>query len=140
MKAAEAIQTDTPDMSMADMRANAQRAAKLLKSMSNPVRLMVLCKLAEGEKSVGELELNMPLSQSALSQHLALLRTHKLVKTRRSGQSIYYSLAGVEASAILATLYELFCADAAKSAVSAKQERKPVPRLSAVSGKRRAGV
>jgi ArsR family transcriptional regulator, virulence genes transcriptional regulator len=108
-------------MDMADVKANAQRASELLKSMSNPARLMVLCQLTEGEKSVGELERAIPLGQSALSQHLALLRQRNLVKTRRSGQSIFYSLAGEEASAILATLCGLFCKpdtrDAAKSAL-----------------------
>lgn len=104
-------------MNMTDIRANAHRAAELLKSMGNPARLMVLCQLTEGEKSVGELERAVPMSQSALSQHLALLRQRNLVSTRRAGQSIYYSLAGVEASAILATLYALFCADAAVTPV-----------------------
>lgn len=110
-------------MNMEDIRANAGRAAELLKSMSNPARLMVLCQLTEGEKSVGELERIVPLSQSALSQHLAVLRRRNLVTTRRSGQMIYYSLAGVEASAVLATLYGLFCAEASDAASS--PERKP---------------
>ena len=110
-------------MNMEDIRANAGRAAELLKSMSNPARLMVLCQLTEGEKSVGELEAMVPLSQSALSQHLALLRQRNLVTTRRSGQMIYYSLAGVEASAVLSTLYGLFCAKASDTA--AASGRKP---------------
>ncbi len=107
-----------PPMNIADMRANAKRASDLLKSMSNPARLMVLCQLTEGEKSVGELERAVSMSQSALSQHLAVLRQRKLVATRRKGQSIYYSLSGVEASAILAALYDLFCGKAAASAPS----------------------
>lgn len=110
MKSATSEKIHLPDLDMSEIRANAQRAANLLKSMGNPARLMVLCQLTEGEKSVGELERAVPMSQSALSQHLALLRMHNLVKTRRSGQSIYYSLAGIEASSILATLYGLFCA------------------------------
>ncbi len=112
-----------PDMDMSQIRANANRAAELLKSMSNPARLMVLCQLTEGEKSVGELERAVPLSQSALSQHLALLRQRNLVTTRRSGQMIYYSLVGIEASAVLATLYGLFCAKA--SVAVAAPARKP---------------
>lgn len=110
-----------PDLDLSEIRANANRAANLLKSMGNPSRLMVLCQLTTGEKSVGELERAVPMSQSALSQHLALLRMRNLVKTRRSGQSIYYSLAGVEASSILATLYGLFCA---KSSAVAPRRRK----------------
>jgi DNA-binding transcriptional ArsR family regulator len=118
--------THLPDFNMADIRANAGRAAALLKSMSNPSRLMVLCQLTEGEKSVGELERAVPMSQSALSQHLALLRARNLVTTRRAGQSIYYSLAGVEASSVLATLYGLFCAKSPGAAASGgKASRKP---------------
>ena len=113
-----------PSMNLAEIRVNAHRASELLKSMSNPARLMVLCQLTEGEKSVGELERIVPMSQSALSQHLALLRAHKLVKTRRNGQSIYYSLAGVEASAILATLYSLFCGKAPDSVALPKRQLK----------------
>lgn len=110
-----------PKIDMTEIRANANRAADLLKSMSNPARLMVLCQLTEGEKSAGELERVVPMSQSALSQHLALLRLRNLVKTRRSGQSIYYSLAGIEASSILVALYGLFCG---KASAGAKQQRR----------------
>lgn len=113
-------------MDLSQIYANANRAANLLKSMSNPSRLMVLCQLTEGEKSVGELERAVPMSQSALSQHLALLRQRNLVKTRRAGQSIYYSLAGVEASSILATLYGLFCAKA-PAAAQRKRRLKGMP-------------
>jgi DNA-binding transcriptional ArsR family regulator len=96
-------------MKLAELQSNAQRAAALLKSMSNPSRLLVLCQLSEGEKSVGELERAVGVSQSALSQHLALLRHQNIVKTRRQGQTIYYSIAGDEAPAILATLFDVFC-------------------------------
>jgi DNA-binding transcriptional ArsR family regulator len=106
------------------LEANALRAAALLKTMGNPSRLMVLCKLVEGEKSVGELERIIPLSQSALSQHLALLRHQHMVKTRRAGQTIYYSLAGREASAVLATLHDLFCAPASEPS-SRRHRAKP---------------
>lgn len=77
--------------------------------MGNPHRLLVLCQLLHGEKSVGELERLVGLSQSALSQHLARLRRDSLVKTRRSAQTIYYSLAGNEAKAVIGTLYYLYC-------------------------------
>ena len=79
--------------------------------MANKSRLMILCHLAEGEKSVAELQEHVGLRQSALSQHLAILRNENIVKTRRSSRSIYYSLASDEAKAMMATLYELYCVD-----------------------------
>ncbi|MGB0682428.1 MAG: ArsR/SmtB family transcription factor [Magnetovibrionaceae bacterium] len=87
---------------------NAKRASTLLKAMANQHRLMVLCQLVKGEKNVGELERIIGLSQSALSQHLARLRRDRIVKTRRVAQTIYYSLSGEEASAIIETLYTLY--------------------------------
>ncbi len=101
------------DMNMGELQSRALRAAGLLKAMSNPTRLMVLCQLAEGEKSVGELERVARISQSALSQHLAVLRSRGLVASRRAGQSIYYSLDGPEAPALLAALYEVYCRNVA---------------------------
>jgi len=100
------------DMNLGELQSRAKRATGLLKAMSNPVRLLVLCQLAEGEKSVGELERVVDVSQSALSQHLALLRARGIVASRRSGQTIFYSLAGREAPALLAALYEVFCSKA----------------------------
>ena len=97
------------EMNLAELEARALRATGLLKAMANPVRLLVLCQLAEGEKSVGELEKVADVSQSALSQHLALLRERGLVRNRRAGQSIYYTLDGPEAPALLAALYEVYC-------------------------------
>lgn len=97
-------------MDMADLQANARKASALLKAMSNERRLLILCHLALGEKSVGELEELVGLSQSALSQHLARLRRDKLVSTRRSAQNIYYSLHGDEAKRVMATLHDLYCA------------------------------
>lgn len=91
------------------MEKNATRACGVLGAMSNPARLLILCHLAEGEKAVGELEPLIGLSQSALSQHLAVLRGKHLVKTRRKGQSIRYSLASKEATALMHTLHEQFC-------------------------------
>jgi DNA-binding transcriptional ArsR family regulator len=102
------------DMNMGELQSRALRAAGLLKAMSNPVRLMVLCQLAEGEKSVGELEQVVEVSQSALSQHLAVLRSRGLVASRRAGQSIFYSLDGPEAPALLAALYEVYCRNVRK--------------------------
>ena len=82
-------------------------AGALLKAMANEKRLVILCHSLQGEKSVGEMEELFDLSQSALSQHLARLRVAKIVKTRRSAQTIYYSLNGVNAEVILTALYGL---------------------------------
>jgi ArsR family transcriptional regulator, virulence genes transcriptional regulator len=89
---------------------NASRACNLLSAMANPSRLLVLCQLAGGEKSVSELQPLIGLSQSALSQHLAVLREKGLVRTRRAGQQIHYSLSSREATALMQTLHEEFCA------------------------------
>lgn len=83
-------------------------ASVLLKAMSNKHRLMVLHSLINGEKKVGDLEKEIGLSQSALSQHLARLRRDDLVKTRRQAQTIFYSLKGDQAISILQTLEEIF--------------------------------
>lgn len=92
------------------MRAHAADAARLLKALGNEKRLMLLCLLVEAERSVGELNARLDLSQSALSQHLALLRADGLVTTRRDAQSIYYSLADGPAQRIIATLHGIYCA------------------------------
>ncbi|MDA0304707.1 MAG: metalloregulator ArsR/SmtB family transcription factor [Proteobacteria bacterium] len=84
---------------------NAPRASAILKAMSNRHRLLILCQLVNGEKSVGQLEEFIGLSQSALSQHLARLRQQDLVKTRRQAQTIFYSLDGDEATSIIKALY-----------------------------------
>lgn len=96
-------------MDVGELQENATRASTLLKTMANEWRLLILCHLAEGEKSVGELEQLVDLNQSALSQHLAVLRRERLVETRRSAQSIYYSLASNEAASVMSTLYEIYC-------------------------------
>lgn len=83
-------------------------ASNLLKAMSNEARLMILCRLLEGEKSVTDLEDLIGLSQSAISQHLAVLREHDLVHAERDGQSILYSLAGEKPKAIIETLHRLY--------------------------------
>lgn len=85
-----------------------RRASALLRAMGNPHRLLILCQLVKGERNVGELERVVGLSQSALSQHLARLRHDQIVKTRRSAQTIYYSLAGDEAIEVIATLCKLY--------------------------------
>src|SRR3546814_10576155 len=100
-----------PDIDPEAMRAHAADAAQLLKVLGNEKRLMLLCLLVEGERTVGELNARLDLSQSALSQHLALLRQDNLVTTRREAQSIYYSLASGPAQAIIATLTGIYCGD-----------------------------
>jgi len=94
------------------MREHADDAARLLKALSNSSRLMVLCSLAKGELTVGQINERVPLSQSALSQHLAVLRRDGLVHTRRSAQAIYYSLAHGPASRVIETLHDIFCGEA----------------------------
>ena len=89
---------------------NARDAASFLKALSNEHRLMILCLLAEKERSVGELEAVLQLRQPTLSQQLARLRTDGLVNTRRDGKSIYYSLASNDAREVVTLLYNLFCA------------------------------
>jgi ArsR family transcriptional regulator len=88
---------------------SAARAANLLRLLANEKRLMILCQLAEGELSVGQIQPRVGLSQSALSQHLALLRAEGVVATRRSGQTIHYRLADPAAARVIETLAALFC-------------------------------
>ncbi|KAF1721271.1 ArsR/SmtB family transcription factor [Pseudoxanthomonas wuyuanensis] len=92
------------------MREHAGEAAQLLKALANEKRLLVLCLLAEGERSVGDLNALLDLSQSALSQHLAVLREEGLVATRRDAQSIFYSLVPGPAFELIQTLHGIYCA------------------------------
>ena len=91
------------------MAEHANEAAEFLKKLANPHRLMMLCAISDGELSVGQLNEQVRLSQSALSQHLAALRDAGLVKTRREGQTIYYSLQGKRAMQVIKVLQGLFC-------------------------------
>jgi ArsR family transcriptional regulator len=88
---------------------SAGRAAGLLRLLSNEKRLMMLCQLADGELSVGEIQSRVGLSQSALSQHLALLREEGIVATRRESQTIFYRIVDHAAMRVIETLAELFC-------------------------------
>lgn len=94
---------------MGELERSARRAAPLLKAMSNPSRLVILCQLAEGERSVGELEERVGLSQSGISQHLAILRREHVVATRRDKQTVFYSLASAEVAELMATMHRVFC-------------------------------
>ncbi len=91
------------------MHKNAEQAAAKLKALAHPARLMILCQLVDQEKSVGDLYQDSSLSQSAFSQHLAVLRKQNLVTIRRQAQTIFYSLAGEESIQILQLLYKLYC-------------------------------
>lgn len=97
------------DNSLKDMREHAQEVSDFLKTLANENRLLVLCALLEGEKSVGELNGHIDLSPSALSQHLAWLRETGLVATRREAQTIYYRIADPRILAVMATLKQQFC-------------------------------
>ena len=94
------------------MRAGAQEACALMKVLSNPDRLMLLCELADGERNVGALEEALGIVQPTLSQQLAVLRTEGLVSTRRDGKNIYYQIASAQALAVMQVLYTQFCTPA----------------------------
>lgn len=91
------------------IRAHATEAAALLRVLGNQQRLLVLCDLVEGERGVAELLAKLPLSQSALSQHLAVLREAGVVQVRREGLQAFYSLAEGPAQPLMATLHATYC-------------------------------
>jgi len=91
------------------MQQNATEAVTLLKGLANESRLMIMCVLTEGELSVGQLNKRIKLSQSALSQHLAVLREQGLVSTRRESQTIYYRLADSPAMNVIELLHDVYC-------------------------------
>jgi DNA-binding transcriptional ArsR family regulator len=91
------------------MAVAADRASELMKTLGHKDRLMVLCHLISGEKSVGELARLLDIPQSPLSQHLARMRKESLVTTRRDAQTIFYSIASEEASRIVGLMHELYC-------------------------------
>jgi len=98
------------DIDLNQMAQSASRASALMKTLGHKDRLMILCHLAGGEKSVGQIADLLEIPQSPLSQHLSRMRKEGLVDTRREAQTIYYSLKSGEASRIVEVLYELFCA------------------------------
>ena len=103
---------------LVEMRAHAADAAQLMKALGHEARLLILCMLAEGERSVGELNDCVPLSQSALSQQLARLRRLGLVTTRREAQSIFYALAEGPADRVIQLLHDIYCSTGSKTTVS----------------------
>lgn len=100
---------DLARFDLAQFEDSAARAAALLRLLGNEKRLMVLCQLADGEMSVGQLQAGIGISQSALSQHLALMRQQGLLATRRQGQTIFYRITDPAALRVIQTLAELFC-------------------------------
>jgi DNA-binding transcriptional ArsR family regulator len=99
-------------MNLEDLAPRAAQAEAFLKAMANRHRLMILCELHKGERSVTALQETIGLAQSALSQHLARLRDEKIVATRRQSQTIYYSLSDPNAARLIALLYDAYCRDA----------------------------
>lgn len=99
----------TPDLDIDSLKANAASASALLKALANSDRLLLLCQLSQGERSVSELEQLLGIQQPTLSQQLSVLRREGLVATRREGKSIHYRISSPEALAVIATLYQLFC-------------------------------
>ena len=91
------------------MHEAAAEAARLMKTLANPDRLMLLCQLSQGEMSVGELEAFLGIMQPTLSQQLGVLRSEGLVDTRREGKHIYYRVLSPQALAVLQVLYAQFC-------------------------------
>ena len=98
-----------PADTTADMASSAADAAAFLKTLAHEGRLMILCHLGSGEKSVGELEELMEMRQATVSQLLARLREEKLVATRRDGKTVYYTLADPNVIAVFGLLHSLFC-------------------------------
>lgn len=100
---------ENTDINPRHMAAAAQKASELMKTLGHKDRLMVLCHLTSGEKSVGELARLLEIPQSPLSQHLARMRKENLVNTRREAQTIYYRIASPEAAAFIETMHGLYC-------------------------------
>jgi ArsR family transcriptional regulator, virulence genes transcriptional regulator len=112
------------------MLAAADRASELLRALANRHRLLILCQLIDGERSVGELAGLLGIRDSGVSQHLALLRKDGLVAARRDGQTIWYSIASEEARALLDTLYRVYCEPAAA------RKRKPARKVARRASRR----
>lgn len=111
-------------MKMQELTRRSEEVAGLLKVMSNSSRLLILCELNGGERSVSALEDVVDLSQSALSQHLAKLREAGIVGTRRDAQTIYYSLVDPRVVGLVGALYDLFCVSAVATSGKRKPQRK----------------
>jgi DNA-binding transcriptional ArsR family regulator len=104
------ISADQTPETFEQLLEQARKASDLLKALSHESRLLILCLLAEAERSVSELEEIMQMPQAAVSQQLARLRFDRLVTTRRDGRVIYYSIASSEVASVIGALYDVFCA------------------------------
>ncbi|WP_031337349.1 metalloregulator ArsR/SmtB family transcription factor [Rhodopseudomonas sp. B29] len=112
MPASSAARKPSPmgrPLDTSQLRANAAQASEFLKTLANASRLVMLCQLAEGEKSVSELTELLGERQPTVSQQLARLRSERLVAARRDGQQVFYSLASDEVRTIIAALHTTFC-------------------------------
>jgi DNA-binding transcriptional ArsR family regulator len=98
-----------PSINFDELRASADKACSLMKVMANADRLMLLCQLSLGEKSVGELEILLEIHQPTLSQQLTVLREANLVTTRREGKNIIYSISSTPAMAVMQVLHQQIC-------------------------------
>ena len=105
------------------MRNAAGAASELLKALANPHRLMIVCQLIEGPRSVGDLASFLGIRDSTVSQHLSLMRREGLVSTTRAGQTIWYAIKSPAAKAVIETLFALYCAPAQKSRPGNKARR-----------------
>ena len=103
------ITEDIAPFELDTMKASAANACRLMKVLTNPDRLMILCQLAQGERCVSELETSLGILQPTLSQQLTVLRHEQLVKTRREGKNIYYQFSSPQALAVMEVLYSQFC-------------------------------
>ena len=98
-------------LSPAEMASRTGEVANLLKTLSHPARLMIVCTLMEGEYSVSNLEEKVDVHQPHLSQHLTVLRGSGIVETRREGKQIFYCLTEKRAAQLVAALYDIFCSE-----------------------------
>jgi len=100
-------------MQIEDMETMAAQVAAVMKALSHPMRLLILCQLAEQERSVGEIAAAVGMREAAVSQQLGLIRREGMVAARRSGQNVYYSLARDDIRAVLGFLHQTYCQPAA---------------------------
>jgi ArsR family transcriptional regulator len=110
MDAKEKLSTsESVQLDIVAMRENADKACRMMKTLANRDRLMLLCQLSQGEKRVGELEEDTNIQQPTLSQQLAVLREEGVVSTRRDGKHIYYKISSPIAMSVMGLLYESYC-------------------------------
>ncbi len=112
------LSADTPRDQQSLYMENARRAADFLKALSHESRLLILCILSQGEKSVSEMEDILGMPQAAVSQQLARLRADNLVETRRNGRMIFYSIADPDTSRLIEHIYDMFCGDEPKAVMA----------------------